>query len=336
MKNKNKNKKIRKIILFITTLIISVIFAQQVVFVFNNEIITMQFLIISGLLIIMDISYFGAVIKDIQNVKKIKNENKTQNRVVEITKVESIKITQKEEKQKEKVIKNEQSEQQITVSEPVQLEQTCLDSVEVKTVEDNTKNEQVEDRIEALQDDNVKEIIDNKVTTQSSNNYSAIKFLIDKYIEVKFVSLNKLNDYIEIHEFAPIDFKSLKNDVLTSKIVDFDEQQTMITKEVYIQLVKEGFYSSANIILKYLYKMYGLSEKLIELWVRLFVYNKQYDIASRLVQIGELYYNVNNINSRKYLIYKNNILKAKIDDKYADVYIQQLGGLVTSQQYKLI
>lgn len=172
----------------------------------------------------------------------------------------------------------------------------------------------------------------NYITWLSSNDNSLIKVEIDDYNKLGCLInyyKNEFNEkiYKEFDEklqnikLSPINFEKLKkdsNDIY--RVTDQqDREQNIIIQEVCVPLKRAGYFDSANKVYKYIYKTYGFSQTLINSWAKIFVCNKQFDIAYKLFELGD--------NQYKYRI--------KIGDLKPDPITTMLfGGVMTSQCYE--
>lgn len=172
----------------------------------------------------------------------------------------------------------------------------------------------------------------NYITWLSSNDNSSKKVEIDDYNTLGSLInyyKNEFNEkiYKELDEklqdikLSSINFEKLKkdsNDIY--KLKDYQErEQDDIIKNICVPLKRAGYLDSANKVYKYIYKTYGFSQVLMNSWAKIFVCNKQFDIAYKLFELGDNHY--------KYRI--------KIGDLKPDPITTMLfGGVITSQCYE--
>ena len=163
---------------------------------------------------------------------------------------------------------------------------------------------------------------DNSLNTTGLDAYNALGNLIN-YYKTQFNEkvYEEFDEKLQNIKLPPINFEKLKND--SNDIYKLTEQQeveqNVIIQEICVPLKRAGYLDSANKVYKYIYKTYGFSQVLMNSWGKIFVCNKQFDMAYRLFELGD--------NQYKYRI--------KIGDLKPDPITTILfGGIMTSQCYE--
>ena len=131
----------------------------------------------------------------------------------------------------------------------------------------------------------------------------------------------EFNNLLSEHKFSAINFEKLKKDSndIYKLTEQQDREQNIIIQELCVPLKRAGYLDSANKVYKYIYKTYGFSQTLMNSWAKIFVCNKQFDMAYKLFELGD--------NQYKYRI--------KIGDLKPDPITTMLfGGVITSQCYE--
>lgn len=172
----------------------------------------------------------------------------------------------------------------------------------------------------------------NYIAWLSSNDNSAKKLGLDDYNMLGSLINYYKNEFNEklCKEFdkklqniklSSINFEKLKKDSndIYKLTEQQDREQNIIIQELCVPLKRAGYLDSANKVYKYIYKTYGFSQTLMNSWAKIFVCNKQFDIAYKLFELGD--------NQYKYRI--------KTGDLKPDPITTILfGGVITSQCYE--
>ena len=162
----------------------------------------------------------------------------------------------------------------------------------------------------------------NSLNTTGLDDYNALGNLIN-YYKTQFNEkvYEEFDEKLQNIKLPPINFEKLKNDSYDIyKLTEQQEvEQNVIIQEICVPLKRAGYLDSANKVYKYIYKTYGFSQVLMNSWGKIFVCNKQFDMAYRLFELGD--------NQYKYRI--------KIGDLKPDPITTILfGGIMTSQCYE--
>ena len=158
------------------------------------------------------------------------------------------------------------------------------------------------------------------------DDYQKVSFLITNYLHFKSMNMNvmpldEFDKLLSEHKLSAINFEKLNNDSndIYKLTETQDREQNLIIQELCVPLKRAGYLDGANKVYKYIYKTYGFSQVLMNSWAKIFVCNKQFDIAYKLFELGD--------NQYKYRI--------KVGDLIPDpITTMLLGGVVTSQCYE--
>lgn len=163
----------------------------------------------------------------------------------------------------------------------------------------------------------------NTKNVEVDDDFKKINFLITNFLHFKSMNMSvmpitKFNNLLSEQKFSAINFEKLKKD--SNDIYKLTEQQereqNLIIQELCVPLKRSGYLDSANKVYKYIYKTYGFSQVLMNSWAKIFVCNKQFDIAYKLFELGD--------NQYQYRIKTGDL---KVDP----VTIMIFGGVPTSQ-----
>lgn len=243
--------------------------------------------------------------KESENVTIGKHETKKDEHVTtnkqEIEENEYI-ITDKQEVNKsENIVANKQgvNDDKIVI---------IIDDQEINEKKDKTENDIKTEKVEIIDD------------------FQKIGFLITNYFHFKSInmpvmSLEEFNKLMSEPKFSAIDFEKLEKDSndIYKLTTQQEKEQNLIIQQLCVPLKRAGYLDSANKVYKYIYKTYGFSQVLMNSWAKVFVCNKQFDIAYKLFELGD--------NQYRY--------RLKIGDLKPDpVTTMILGGILPSQCYE--